>query len=66
LNQYPHWIQPVVQHQPMSYAVEAMRGLALGGPVRGPLFGILLWAGGIAAACVVPMVLGYRRASMRG
>ena len=66
LDQYPQWIQPVVQHQPMSYAIEAMRGLSLGGPVLGPALGTLLWSGGIALACVIPMVFGYRRASMRG
>ena len=65
LAQYPHWIQPVVEHQPMSYAVEAMRGLSLGGPVLVPMLGTFLWSAGIAAACVVPMVAGYRKASMR-
>ena len=35
LEQYPHWIQPVVEHQPMTYAIEAMRGIVAGrsGPV---------------------------------
>jgi ABC-2 type transport system permease protein len=66
LDQYPQWIQPVVQHQPTSYAVEAMRGLSVGGPVFEPMIGTLLWSAGIAAACAVPMVVGYRRASMRG
>ncbi len=66
LDQYPHWIQPVVAHQPVSYAVEAMRGLALGGPVGSPLAGLLLWSGGITSACARPMALGYRRASGRG
>jgi ABC-2 type transport system permease protein len=66
LNQYPEWIQPAVQHQAVSYAVETMRGLSLGGPVRGPALGTLLWSGGIALACVIPMVRGYRKASMRG
>jgi ABC-2 type transport system permease protein len=65
LAQYPHWIQPVVEHQPMSYAVEAMRGLSLGGPVLVPMLGTFLWSAGIAAACIVPMVAGYRKASMR-
>lgn len=65
LDQYPQWIQPVVQHQPLSYAIEAMRGLSLGGPVRGPVIGTLLWSGAIVLACAIPMVLGYRRASMR-
>ena len=66
LNQYPTWIQPVVEHQPLSYAAEVMRGLTLGGPVLNPLAGILLWSGGIVIVCAIPMVIGYRRASMRG
>ena len=63
VDQYPHWIQPVVAHQPMSYAIDVMRGLSLGGPVRSPMIATLLWSVGIAAVCVVPMLMGYRRAS---
>jgi ABC-type transport system involved in cytochrome c biogenesis ATPase subunit len=66
LDQYPQWIRPVVQHQPLSYAIEAMRGLSLGGPVLRPTLATLLWSAGIVVVCVIPMVLGYRRASMRG
>jgi ABC-2 type transport system permease protein len=66
LDQYPRWIQPAVEHQPMSYAIEAMRGLSLGGPVLTPMVAMLLWSAGIAAACVIPMAIGYRKASMRG
>jgi ABC-2 type transport system permease protein len=66
LDQFPHWIQPVVEHQPVSYAIEAMRGLSLGGPVLAPMVAMLLWSVGIAAACAIPMATGYRRASMRG
>jgi ABC-2 type transport system permease protein len=66
LDQYPRRIQPVVQHQPMSYAIEAMRGLSLDGPVLAPMLGTLLWSGGIGAVCLIPMAFGYRRASMRG
>jgi ABC-2 type transport system permease protein len=66
LDQYPRWIQPVVQHQPVSYAVEAMRGLSLGGPILAPTVGMLLWSAGIVVACAIPMAIGYRRASMRG
>jgi ABC-2 type transport system permease protein len=65
LEQYPRWVQPVVEHQPMSYAIDAMRALSLGGPVAWPMTATLLWACGIAAACMAPMVLGYRKASMR-
>jgi ABC-2 type transport system permease protein len=63
VNQYPRWIQPVVAHQPMTYAIETMRGLSLGGPVRWPMIATLLWGTGIAAVCIAPMLLGYRRAS---
>jgi ABC-2 type transport system permease protein len=63
VDQFPKWIQPVVAHQPMSYAIEAMRGLSMGGPVRWPMIATLLWAGGITAVCIAPMILGYRRAS---
>jgi len=66
LDQYPHWIQPVVKHQPVSCAVEAMRGLSLGGPVLAPTVEMLMWAVGILAACAIPLAIGYRRASMRG
>jgi ABC-2 type transport system permease protein len=64
-EQYPRWIQPVVEHQPMSYAIDAMRGLSLGGSIAWPVTATLLWAGGIVAVCLVPMVFGYRKASMR-
>ncbi|WP_123029265.1 ABC transporter permease [Mycolicibacterium stellerae] len=66
LDQYPKWIQPVVEHQPLSYATEAMRGLTLGGPVLEPLTGTLVWSAGIFIVCAIPMVIGYRKASMRG
>jgi ABC-2 type transport system permease protein len=65
LAHYPQWIRPFVEQQPMSRAVDAMRGLSQGGPILGPMSATLLWAGGIVAVCIVPMVIGYRRASMR-
>jgi ABC-2 type transport system permease protein len=46
--------------------VEAMRGLSLGGPVLAPVVAMLLWSAGIAAACAIPMAIGYRKASTRG
>jgi ABC-2 type transport system permease protein len=64
-HEYPRWLQPIVQHQPISYVVEAMRGLSLGGPVLAPVVAMLLWSAGIAAACAIPMAIGYRKASMR-
>jgi ABC-2 type transport system permease protein len=66
LSQFPRWLQPAVEHQPLTYAIEAMRGLSLGGPVLSPMAGLLLWAGGTFAVCLIPMAYGYRRASRRG
>jgi ABC-2 type transport system permease protein len=66
LDQYPTSIQPVVEHQPVSYVIETMRGLSLGGPVLVPLVATLLWSAGIAALCAIPMAIGYRKAGMRG
>lgn len=66
LDQYPRWIQPAVQHQPMSYSIDAMRGLSLGGPVLAPVVAVLLWSAGLVAVFAVPMAIGFRRASMRG
>lgn len=63
VDQFPKWIQPVVTHQPISCAIDTMRALALGGPVRSPMIETLLWAAGITAVCIAPTLLGYRRAS---
>jgi ABC-2 type transport system permease protein len=65
LAEYPGWVQPAVHHQPMSYAVNAMRGLSLGGPVLTPTIGIALWSVGLVVVCAVPMTVGYRKASTR-
>lgn len=65
LDMYPEWVQPVVRHQPMSLAVDAMRGLSISGPVVPPLMGCLLWCGGAALVCLWPIIVGFRRASTR-
>jgi ABC-2 type transport system permease protein len=66
LDQYPGWLQPFVEHQPVSYTIKAMRGLSLDGPIAEPLLFTVLWSVGILAVCAVPLALGYRRASRRG
>lgn len=63
LNSYPGWTQPFVAHQPVSYAIAAMRGFAMGGPVLSPMIGMLVWTAGICVVCAVPLAIGYRRAS---
>jgi ABC-2 type transport system permease protein len=63
LEQYPDWVQPLVKYQPMSPAVDAMRGLSVGGPVLMPMATTLLWSVGILAVCLLPILVGYREAS---
>ncbi|MCX4094201.1 ABC transporter permease [Nocardia sp. alder85J] len=63
LDAYPDWAQPIVAHQPMSCAVDAMRGLSVGGPVRGPLLATLAWSVASMVVFAVPAAIGYRRAS---
>jgi ABC-2 type transport system permease protein len=66
LDQYPGWLQPIVEHQPVSYTIEAMRGLSLEGPIAEPVIWTVVWSAGIAAVCAVPLMIGYRKASKRG
>ncbi|WP_181319325.1 ABC transporter permease [Rhodococcus sp. OK519] len=63
---YPTWLQPVVAAQPMSCAIDAMRGLALGGPVFIPVMQTLAWSLGMIAVFVYPAIRGYRRAAATG
>ncbi|MET8649863.1 MULTISPECIES: ABC transporter permease [Nocardia] len=63
LAAYPGWAQPIVANQPMSHAIDAMRGLSAGGPVRGPLLATTAWSLGTIVVFAIPAVFGYRRAS---
>ncbi|TCJ99386.1 ABC transporter permease [Nocardia alba] len=62
---FPTWIQPVVHYQPMSVAVDAMRGLSDHGPIAEPLLLTLAWSGGALLVFAVPAAVGFRRASRR-
>ncbi|WP_181700868.1 ABC transporter permease [Nocardia sp. GTS18] len=62
---FPTWIQPLVRNQPMSVAVDAMRGLADHGPVARPLLLTLAWSAGAILLFAVPAAIGFRRASRR-
>ncbi|WP_280407961.1 ABC transporter permease [Nocardia brasiliensis] len=63
LSAYPRWAQPIVAHQPMTHAIDAMRGLSLGGAVRAPLLATVAWSVGAIVLFAVPAAVGYRRAS---
>lgn len=63
VDKYPDWVQPLVRNQPMSAAVDAMRGLSVGGPILTPMLQTAAWSAGIVAISLWPMIVGYRRAS---
>jgi ABC-2 type transport system permease protein len=60
---FPGWLQPVVRAQPMSPAIEAMRGLADTGPILWPVLQSLAWTLGLIAVFGPMAVRGYRRAA---
>ncbi|WP_433733010.1 ABC transporter permease [Nocardia sp. CA-129566] len=60
---YPAWAAPIVRDQPMSHAIDAMKGLSVGGPVREPLLATLAWCVGAIIVFAIPATVGYRRAS---
>jgi len=63
---YPTWLQPVVAAQPMSCAIDAMRGLAVGGPILVPVLQTFAWSFGMMAVFLYPAIRGYRRAAETG
>lgn len=66
IDTLPHAIQPLVRVQPMSPPVEAMRALAIGGPIAWPLLMTLLWATVLLAIFVPLAVRGFRNAAESG
>nr|WP_232236304.1 ABC transporter permease [Nocardia sp. BMG51109] len=60
---YPAWLRSTVENQPMSTAVDAMKGLAYDGPIAEPLVKTLIWLVGIIVVFAYPAVRGYRRAA---
>ena len=60
---FPGWLQPVVRAQPMSPAIEAMRGLAEGGPTLWPMLQSAAWVVGLVAVFGPIAVRGYRAAA---
>jgi len=57
----PGWLQAWAEINPVSHAIDASRGLLLGGPVAEPVLMTLLW-GGIALVVLAPLAaLAFRR-----
>lgn len=63
IDNYPGWLQPVVQAQPMSCAIEAMRGFLVGGPIATPLAQTVAWSAGLIVGFGALAVREYRKAA---
>jgi ABC-2 type transport system permease protein len=63
IKNFPDWAQPFVRLQPMAPPIEAMRSLALGGPLVWPLGMTTVWALALLTVFVPLAVRGYRSAA---
>ena len=59
----PGWLQAFAKNQPVTYVIDTMRALALGGPVEANLWKSLVWLAGIFVVFLPLAVRAYRRAS---
>jgi ABC-2 type transport system permease protein/oleandomycin transport system permease protein len=59
----PGWLQAFANNQPVTFVIDAMRALALGGPVEANLWKSLVWLAGIFVVFLPLAVRAYRRAS---
>ena len=59
----PGWLQAFANNQPVTYVIDAMRALALGGPVEASLWKSVAWLAGIFIVFLPLAVRAYRRAS---
>jgi ABC transporter DrrB family efflux protein len=63
ISSMPGWLQAFANNQPVTYTIDAMRGLAEGGPIEASLWKSLVWIAGIFVVFVPLAVRAYRRAS---
>jgi ABC-2 type transport system permease protein/oleandomycin transport system permease protein len=63
ITSMPGWMQAFANNQPVSYVIDTMRHLALGGPVAADLWKSLVWLAGIFIVFAPLAVRAYKRAS---
>jgi ABC transporter DrrB family efflux protein len=59
----PGWLQAFANNQPVTYVIDSMRALALGGPVADSLWNTLAWIAGIFVVFAPLAVRAYKRVS---
>jgi ABC-2 type transport system permease protein/oleandomycin transport system permease protein len=63
IESMPGWLQAFANNQPVTYVVNSMRAMALGGPLAADLWKSIAWLAGIFIVFVPLAVRAYRRAS---
>ncbi len=62
ISSMPGWLQAFANNQPVTYVINTMRALALGGPVEANLWKSIAWLAGIFIVFLPLAVRTYRRA----
>jgi ABC transporter DrrB family efflux protein len=63
IQSMPGWLQAFANNQPVTQVINAMRALALGGPVAADLWKSIAWLAGIFVVFAPLAVRAYRRAA---
>jgi len=63
ISSMPGWLQAFAKNQPVTYVVDTMRALALGGPIASSLWKSLAWLIGILVVFGPLAVRAYKRAA---
>jgi ABC transporter DrrB family efflux protein len=59
----PGWLQAFANNQPVTYVINVMRSMALGGPIAADLWKSVAWLAGIFIVFAPLAVRAYKRAS---
>jgi ABC-2 type transport system permease protein/oleandomycin transport system permease protein len=62
IHTMPGWLQAFANNQPVTYVIDTMRALALGGPIEANLLKSAAWLAGIFIVFVPLAVRAYKRA----
>jgi ABC transporter DrrB family efflux protein len=62
ISSMPGWLQAFANNQPVTYVINTMRALALGGPIEANLLKSVAWLAGIFIVFAPLAVRAYRRA----
>jgi ABC-2 type transport system permease protein/oleandomycin transport system permease protein len=63
ISSMPGWLQAFANNQPVTYVIDTMRSLAIGGPIEANLWKSIAWLAGIFIVFVPLAVRAYKRAS---